>query len=713
MKILTVGGGPGGLYASLLLKKLNPAHDITLVERNPAGATYGWGVVFSSLTLTGFREADYKTYKAITDQFVIWDPIDVRFRGELIRCGGHTFAGMSRRELLNILAERCAELGVNMRYQTELNDFSNLADYDLVIAVDGVNSLIRKTYADTFKPRLRLGKARYIWFGTHQVFDSFTFSIRENEHGLFQAHIYPFDGETCTFIVECDEATWQNTGLDPLNEAASIAYCEALFADDLGGHALLSNKSTWVNFTEVKNKTWRHENVVLLGDAAHTAHFSIGSGTKLAMEDAIALAQAFELHGGNVSAALKSYELERKPRVENIQSSAEESQSYFETLKRYKHMQPTQFAFHLLTRSGRLNYDNLRVRDSAFVDGVNRWFGTQNGASNAWGIPPPLHTPLQIGGLKLQNRVVMAAEPDYCAQDGILSDGYANRLLKCASGAALLLTESVAVSADGRITSGCSGLYNDAQQKVWADLVGKIHADSAVKIGLQLSHAGRRGSTRPRQYGLDKPLLEGNWSLLAPSASAYTPANAVPKAMDGADMEQVCSDFVDAAKRADVAGFDALFINMAHGYLLGSFLSPLTNQRADEYGGSLENRLRFPLTVLDAVRAAWPVGKPLAVAFNADDWQADGLTLEDAITIAQALKAHGCDLLYPLAGQTTPDDHPVYGPNFLSHFSEILRHDVDIMTLTSGGITSTNAVNTLLAAGSADLCLVDPLVKRA
>ncbi len=717
MKILTVGGGPGGLYASLLLKKLNPANEITLIERNPAGATYGWGVVFSSLTLTAFREADYPTYKDITDQFVIWDPIDVRFRGEVIRCGGHTFAGMSRRKLLNILADRATELGVKMQFLTELTDFSSFPNYDLVIAVDGVNSLIRKTYANVFKPNLRVGKARFIWFGTNKVFDSFTFIIKENEHGLFQAHVYPFDGTTSTFIVECDEATWLNTGLDPLNEAASIAYCEALFAEDLNGQHLLSNKSNWISFTEVKNKTWSHENIVLLGDAAHTAHFSIGSGTKLAMEDAIALANAFELHGSNVKAAMKAYELERRPRVEIIQQAAVESQDYFETLKRYKHLEPTQFAFHLLTRSGRLNYDNLRVRDPYFVERVDRWFGQKAiNPSEAQGRPgrsplqiavPPMYIPLKWRDLRLANRVVISPVPDFSAKDGMPAEDYANRVTTQAQGgAALVLTEPVAVSAAGRITPGCIGLYTDEQQAAWAKIVESVHGAGA-KIGLQLSHAGRRGSTRPRQFGLDKPLREGNWPLIAPSPLPYTPQSQTPKAMERADMEQVCAEFVHAAGRADAAGFDLLMLNMAHGYLLGSFLSPLTNQRTDDYGGTPENRLRFPLELFDAVRKVWPQGKPLMVALNADDWQTGGIEIEEATAAVKILKEHGCDGVYLLAGQTTPDDHPNYGTNFLAQYSELVKNDTGILTLTSGGFTTSNPINTLLAGGSADLCIFD------
>jgi len=713
VKVLIVGGGPGGLYVGLLLKKQNPAHDITIVERNPAGATYGWGVVFSSLTLTSFREADYKTYKAISDHFVTWDPIDVRYRGELIRCGGHTFAGLSRRALLQILADRCAELGVPVHWQSELTDFSHFPDYDLVIAADGVNSAIRKLHADVFKPTTRIGKTKYIWFGTHRVFDSFTFVIRDNEHGLFRVHAYPFDGETSTFIVECDEPTWLNAGLDKADEATSIAYCEALFADVLEGQRLMSNKSAWVQFVELKNRQWSHGNIALLGDAVHTAHFSIGSGTRLAMEGAISLANAFAVKN-EVKAALKAYELDRKPRVEQIQLAARESQSYFETLSRYTHLEPVQFSFHLLTRSGRLNYDNLRLRDPYYMDKVDRWFADHQRQNQSPAIVagPPFSAPLKFpGGLALSNRIALSPPPLYNSPNGIPGSDYAAGVMKRATGgAALILTEPVAVAAEGRITPGDLGLYDDGQKTAWAKLVEQVHQNSPAKIVLQLSHAGRRGSTRPRQFGLDKPLRESAWPLIAPSALPFTPQNQTPKAMEPADMELVCQQFVQAAKRADEAGFDALMLNMAHGYLLGSFLSPLTNRRGDDYGGSLvENRLRFPLEVFDSVRAVWPEDKPLMASLNADDWADGGLTPDDAAQITRILKQHGCELILPLAGQTIPDDKPTYGPNFLAKYAELLHSDTGILTITTGGISTTSQVNSILAAGSADLCVLSPL----
>lgn len=708
MKILIVGGGPSGLYAGLLLKKRDPQHEVTIIERNPKGATYGWGVVFSSLTLTAFREADYTTYKDITDQFVIWDPIDVIYRGALIRCGGHTFAGMSRRKLLEILAARCVELGVIIHYEQEFEDFASFKTYDVVIAGDGVNSKIRAQYADIFKPSLRVGKAKYIWFGTHRVFDSFTFVIRPHEHGLFQVHAYPFDGDTSTFIVECDEETWRSAGLDKADEAASIAFCEALFADVLQGHRLMSNKSLWVNFIEVKNRKWSHENIVLLGDAVHTAHFSIGSGTKLAMEDAISLVNAFELHGENIPAVFKAYEMERRPRVEITQKAALESQNYFETLKHYIHLEPVQFAFHLLTRSGRLNYDNLRLRDPYFIERVDRWFGAQNGLT-ALVSPPPLFAPFQLKSVKLVNRVVFAAPVTYTAVDGLIDPDYAVCMLKLAQeGAGLVLTEPAAVSADGRITPGCAGLYTPEHQRAWAKLVSDVRQQSSAKIALQLSHAGPRGAAEPRHFGMDIPLKKGGWPLLSASPLPYTTRSPVPTAMTREDMNTVREQFVSAAKMADAAGFDMLLLNCAHGYLLASFLSPLTNQRDDEFGGVLENRAHFPFEVVKAVRAVWPQEKPLAVAINASDWVEGGIELSEVVWLATQLKTHGCDMIFPLAGQTLPKSEPDYSPNFLSPYAEAIRNGAHIPTLTGGGIVIANQANSILAAGSVDLCIIHP-----
>jgi anthraniloyl-CoA monooxygenase len=702
MRIVTIGGGPAGLYASLLLKKANPGHDITVIERNPAGATYGWGVVFSDRTLSEFREADVRTFQEITDHFVLWDAIDVRFRGEVVRSGGHVFAGLSRKRLLRILQRRCEELGVKVRFETEADDLGELLRADLVIAADGVRSFVRDAFGDAFGPRVQLGGSKYIWYGTPLALNSFTFSFRENDHGLFQAHAYPFDGTTSTFIVECTEEVWRRAGLDSADEDDSIAYCEKLFAEDLRGRALLSNNSQWINFVTVRNRSWHQDNVVLLGDAAHTAHFSIGSGTKLAMEDAISLARAMEQRRDDIGAALADYESERKPIVERFQQAAAESGAYFENTARYLHFEPMQFAFHLLTRSGRIDYDVLRLRDPEYADGVDRWFARSRGAV----APPPLFTPFQIRGLSLPNRVVRAPLPAEPTDDGTPGAEYQSNLGEAADGSALVMTPLGAVSPEGRITQEDPGIYRPDHTEAWSPLVEAVHGRGAT-IGLRLGHAGRRGSTRPRNEGLDRPLRDGGWPLLSASSIPYSSRNAVPKEMDQADLDKVTAEFVEATERAMKAGFDLVQLNMAHGYLLASFLSPLSNTRSDEYGGSLKNRLRFPLEVLDRVRATWPDDRPVSVALSATDWAQGGLDVEDAVVVAGILKGHGCDLIEVLAGYTTPRLRPRYGPAFLAPYADRIRNEAGIATLVGGGITTTGRANTVLAAGRADLCVLD------
>ncbi|HEY7021816.1 MAG TPA: FAD-dependent monooxygenase [Ktedonobacterales bacterium] len=704
MKITILGAGPAGLYAALLLKKNDPRAEVRVIERNPADATYGWGVVFSDRTLAAFQEADYTSYKTISESFVIWDTIAVRYRETEIRCGGHVIAGIARKRLLGILQDRCRELGVALEFEREINDLADLGDYDLLIGADGVNGLTRRTYEQALGPRVEPGRARFVWFGSDLLLDCFTFLFRESEHGLFQVHAYPFTGDRSTFIVECSEETWRRAGLDQASEEESIAYCERLFAPDLRGARLLSNRSLWVSFQTLRTARWHTGNVVLLGDAVHTAHFSIGSGTKLAMEDAIALVNALSQYPDrypDLERALSEYELQRKPVVETLQAAAHESRVYFETLGRYLNLEPVPFTFNLLTRSGRVTYDDLRLRDPRFGELVDRWYVGlmyEDQREMVQIAPPPAFTELQLAGLTLANRVVsMNTEFVGAPYLGLLFPGKEEET-----------QPREAVSKAARI-----GPYDLAVDDKWEQLarswIGEYRTSakwSRSAFGLILNHAGRRGATGPDKSG--RPLREGTWPLLAPSALPYTPKSQVPREMSREEMERVREEFGSAARRADAAGFDMLLLHMAHGYLLASFLSPLTNQRTDEYGGALENRLRFPLEVFDAVRAIWPREKPLGVVLNADDCAPGGYTIEDAVTVARILKEHGCDLIQPLAGQTVPDGAPSYGPGFLTRYSDRIRNEAGIPTLAGGYLTTMNEVNTILAAGRADLCILSP-----
>ncbi len=695
MKVTVVGAGPAGLYFSLLYKKARPEADIVVYERNPFGATYGWGVVFSDRTLTSFREADYKTYIQIVDDFIIWDSIDISYRDQVLRCGGQVFSGIARKTLLSLLHERCVELGVTIEHERAVADVGGLSG-DLIVAADGVRSVVRDAHADRFRPRFSSGRSRYIWFGTERTFDSFTFAFRANNDGFFQAHAYPFDGQMSTFIVECDQASWRGAGLDRGSEDESIAYCEELFAPELRGHSLRSNNSKWISFETLRNKSWHHDNVVLVGDAAHTAHFSIGSGTKLAMEDSIALVNAL-LVKDTMPAALSEYQLERKPRVERFQEAARQSQTYFENTRRYQHMEPLQFGFHLLSRSGRIDYDDLRLRDRHFVGAVDRWFtasvaDTETTPAIA---APPTFAPLKLRTKTIPNRIAVRAErPEEL--------GAAAR-----SGAGLVLTGFVAVSAHARISPATPGIYTQKQGAEWQRALKTI---AGTCVAITLGHSGARGATRARTDMVDVPLGPGeDWPLLASSDIAYTRRSQTPVAMDRDHMDDVTEDFVAAARLARAAGFDLLELHMGHGYLLGSFISPLTNQRTDSWGGAIKDRLRYPLEVLEAVRSEWPDELPVGVALNVSDWAPGGTTLPDAVAAAQALKEHGCDLIRVLAGQTTTAYSPRYDAYFLTHYADRLRNEAGIATLATGDITTVDHANTIVAGGRADLCLLRPL----
>jgi anthraniloyl-CoA monooxygenase len=705
VRIGVLGGGPGGLYFALLAKRADPAHRVTVVERNAPDATFGWGVVFSEETLGALRDADYPSYAEITDTFARWSAIDVVYGGRTVRSRGHLFSAIARRRLLEILQRRCREVGVELRFQHEVADLGRFADHDLVVAADGVNSTARRLLEPQLRPTLDVHRSRFIWFGTDLPLDAFTFIFRTTGHGMFQAHAYPFDADTSTFIVECPEATWRAAGLDQAGESESITACQELFAPELDGHKLLSNRSLWISFVTVRCQSWHHGNVVLLGDAAHTAHFTIGSGTKLAMEDAVALGQALQRHPTALEAAFTDYELERQPVVERFQEAARDSASWFENVRRYDGFDPVQFACNLLTRSGRIGHLELTRRDPAFAATVDRFFA---GRPEVLLAPPPRLAPLRQRALTLANRVALAVGGEDDAHDGRLAADTGRRLAEAASsGAGVVVSELVAVAPDGRITPGTPGLWADDQAGALAAAAREV-AERGSTLALRLGHAGRRGATRPRRHGVDRPLPDGGWPLLAASPIPYTAASPVPKAMDAGDLERVVDAFAAAAGRAAAAGVRVLLLDLAHGHLLGGFLSPLANRRDDEFGGSPEGRLRFPLRVVDAVRAVWPADRPLWAALTVTDWAPGGLAPDEAVAAARSLAAHGADLLQVCAGQTTAATRPDYGRFHLVGWSDLVRNSAAVPTMVGGGLTTADEVNTVLAAGRADLCLLDP-----
>lgn len=721
MRIVSIGGGPAGLYFSILMKKAFPAADITIHERNKADDTFGWGVVFSAETLTGFRECDAQSYDEITRQFIYWGDIETYYGDTCVRSTGHGFCGMSRKRLLQILQARCVELGVDLRFESEITCLEDVGEADLVLAADGINSAIRTQFADHFQPVLDWRKCKFSWLGTTLPMDAFTFIFKENEHGLFQVHAYPFEEGLGTFIVECREETWKAAGLDEADEAQTIAYFEELFADNLDGHKLLGNRSIWRTFPTVKNRTWCRDKVVLVGDAAHTAHFSIGSGTKLAMEDAIALVDTLVEHGtDDIPAALQAYEDARWVDGAKLQKTAQTSLEWFENSGRYVRQHPLQFSFNLMTRSKAITFDNLALRDPALVDAVRDWWWMEQTADFDPAIrdaktgdghcPPPMFAPLRVGGLTLPNRIVVSPMCQYSATDGVVGDWHLVHLgSRATGGAGLVITEMTDVSAEGRITHGCAGMWSDAQEQAWTRIVDFVHANSPAKICQQLAHAGRKASCSLPWDG-DAPLTDGTaWQAIGPSALPFDDGWATPRQMDRADMDRVRDDFAAAAQRAARAGFDMIELHMAHGYLLSSFLSPASNQRTDEYGGSLENRLRFPLEVLDAVRTAWPAERPISVRISATDWMegADagpGFTADESVRVARALSEHGCDVVDVSTGGNTPASRPITGRMYQVPFAERIRAETGMTVMAVGAIAGADQCNTILAAGRADLC---------
>jgi anthraniloyl-CoA monooxygenase len=724
MRIVCIGGGPAGLYFALLMKQLDPGHRITVVERNRPYDTFGWGVVFSDATMERMRQWDAPTADAIESAFNHWDDIELHFKGRTLRSGGHGFVGIGRKRLLNILQARCEELGVELVFEREVESDEEYADADLIVASDGINSRIRQKYADVFEPDIVTRPNRYIWLGTTRLFDAFNFLFEKTEHGWFQAHVYKFDDRTTTFIVETPEDVWKAHGLDQAGTDASIAFCEQLFSQALQGHKLMSNArhlrgSAWLNFQRIKCERWHHHNgrqpVVLMGDAVHTAHFAIGSGTKLALEDAIELTQQFKAAAGTpttIEQVLQQYQAVRAIDVIRLQNAAWNAMEWFEVVgRRYAdQLEPEQFMYSMLTRSQRISHENLRVRDAAWLGGFEHWFARRAGLKlrDDQAAPPPMFTPLTLRGLTLHNRVIVSPMAMYSAHDGVAGDFHLVHLgARALGGAALVYTEMTCPSPQARITHGCAGLWNEEQMLACKRIVDFIHASTPAKVGLQLGHSGRKGATRLAWEGIDEPLDDDeSWPLVSASPLPYLPHSQVPRAMDRADMDRVTADFVRAARYGAQAGFDILELHCAHGYLLSSFLSPLTNRRQDAYGGSLENRLRYPLEVFAAVREAWPQDKPMSVRLSCHDWFPGGNTADDAVAIARAFKQAGADIIDCSSGQVWPDDKPQYGRMYQTPFADRIRNEVGIPTVAVGAIFEADHVNMVIAAGRADLCAI-------
>jgi anthraniloyl-CoA monooxygenase len=723
LRITCLGGGPASLYFALLMKKANPAHDITVIERGPRDATWGFGVVFSDETLHGFLEADAPSYKRIVEQFAYWDRIDTHIHGRVISSGGHGFCGMSRLKLLNTFHDRCEQLGVKLRFNTDITDLAQLdiEGNDLVVAGDGITSLLRETYREEFGTTMDWRPNRFCWLATSLPLESFLFLFRKNEHGWWWVHGYRYEEGMATWLVETTEQAWRNAGMDKATEEETRRYLEEVFREDLKGHPLVTNRSVWRSFPVVRNERLYYRNIVLLGDSGRSAHFSIGSGTKLAMEDAITLAGFFRTCGNDVKRALEEYQAVRKPEADRLQRTAVTSLHWFENIDRYVQQDPEQFTFNMLVRSKRVTYENLKLRDAAYVRAMDHWFARHARESTGFtdidtdNPVPPMFQPFRIGKMRVENRVQMSAMCQYCAQEGDPTDWhfvhYGSRAI---GGAGLINTEMLCTAPDARITPGCAGLWSDQQVEKWRRIVDFIHANSRARVCAQIGHAGRKGATCvPWQGGIDQPLPEGAWKIFSASPLPYLRNSQVPAELTGADMARVTEEFAHAARNADRAGFDMIELHMAHGYLLSSFISPVTNRRTDEFGGSVENRMRFPLQVLDAVRRAWPAEKPVSVRVSATDWIDDGLSRDDLLAVVCLLRDNGVDIINVSTGQVVKEEQPEYGRMYQAPFADLVRNEAGIPTIVAGNITTADQANTLIAAGRTDIvALARPIMNE-
>jgi anthraniloyl-CoA monooxygenase len=737
MRIVCVGGGPGGLYFAGLMKKANPRHHVRVVERNRADDTFGFGVVFSDATMAGIAEADSEAFRGIGRHLVHWDDIEVNYRGERITSTGHGFSGMSRHTLLHVLQEQACAAGVEVLFERDVTSIEAFADADLVVASDGANSTVRQLLRDRIETAIDLRPNRFVWLGTTKPFPAFTFYFKRNDHGLWRVHAYQYAPGRSTFIVECREETWRAAGLQRASEEDTAAFLEDLFGEELDGHRLVTNRSIWRQFPTIRTAPWSADRVVLLGDAAHTAHFSVGSGTRMAMEDAVALRDALA-ESGDTAAALRAYEARRRPQVESLQRAAQASLQWFEDTERYTTLAPIQFTFSLLTRSLRITHEDLRARDPKFLGRVDEFVAAEadrqvaardvtstagaaetaphkprecsasSASSAVERVPPPMFTPFRLRELVLPNRIIVSPMCQYVADDGTVGDWHLVHIgSRAMGGAGLVMAEMTDVSRDARISPWCAGLYKAEHVDAWKRVVDFVHRETPAAIGVQLGHAGRKGATQRLWEGDNEPLADGGWPLISASPIPYfADRSTVPREMTRDDMDCVVADFARAAGLARDAGFDLLEVHMAHGYLLASFISPLTNTRSDEYGGSLDNRMRLPLEVFDACRAVWPDAKPMSVRISAVDWSPGGMEPTDAVEVARLLKAHGCDVVDVSAGQTVADQRPIYGRLFQTPFADRIRHDVGIHTMAVGNISSYMDVNTIIAAGRADLCVL-------